>query len=55
MSSFYFGVFIGIFLCFAGQRFIAWLVKAIKERKTKELKRTEEVLQQMIDKRFEGE
>ena len=53
MNSLYFGILIGGFLYFGGQRFIVWLVATLRERKTKDLKNTEETLQKMIDKVFE--
>lgn len=51
MDTLLFGIVIGMFLFFSGQRFFVWLVKTLKERKVNELKRMEEMLQEMIDKK----
>lgn len=50
MNGVYFGIGIGIFLCLAGQRFIKVAVKAWKDRKADEDKKTEEKLELMANK-----
>ena len=53
MNNVYLGILIGLFLYFGGQRFFVWLVETLKERKVKDLRKTEEALQKMVDKVFE--
>lgn len=48
----YFGIFIGVFLSFAGTSFYKFTVKALRERREKDLLRTEETLQKLVDKVF---
>ena len=50
MNNVYFGVFIGIFLYFGGERFIKMLIKALKERKVNNDKRLVEIVNQIVNK-----
>jgi hypothetical protein len=50
MNNFYFGILIGVFLCFAGQRFIVWLVKTIKERRQQNKIRLVEIVNEIVNR-----
>jgi len=50
MNNIYFGIIIGLFLYFAGQRFFVVAVKAWNQRKEDEVKKKEENMRIMIDK-----
>lgn len=50
MTNLLIGIGIGIPICFAAQRFFAFMKKALRERKEKEAKNTEEAMEKMIDR-----
>jgi len=50
MNNLLFGIVIGLFLYFAGSRFLIVAMGALKERKIKEAEKIEETMKMMIDK-----
>ena len=50
MNSLYFGIVIGLFLYFAGERFIKVAIKALKERKENNEKRLIEIVNEVVNK-----
>ena len=53
MVTYIFGIGTGLFLYFAGERFLKFAVKALKERKEKEIVKAEEVMEKIVDKMME--
>jgi len=50
MNNLLFGIVIGNFTYFAGERFLKFLLKALKVRRENEAKKVEETMKMMIDK-----
>ena len=50
MNSLIFGIIIGLFLYFAGERFIKVAIKAFKERKVANEKRLVEIVTKIMNK-----
>ena len=53
MNSLYFGIVIGIFLGLAGERFLVFMIRTLKERSTKEYLNTKESIKQMVEEIME--
>ena len=50
MNSLFFGIVIGLFLYFAGERFIKVALKALRERKENNEKRLVEIVNKIVNK-----
>jgi len=50
MNNFTFGIIIGLFLYFAGERFIKVAIRALKERKENNEKRLIEIVTEIVNK-----
>ena len=50
MNNVYFGIFIGVFLCLAGQRFLVVMIKMLKERKKDNETRLKELIREVTKK-----
>lgn len=50
MNNVYFGIVIGLFLYFAGERFIKIAIRALKERKETNKKELVEIVNQIVNK-----
>lgn len=50
MNNVYFGIVIGIFLCFAVQRFLVFAKNALQDRKVNEIKKAEETVKMIVDR-----
>ena len=50
MNSVYFGIVIGLFLYFAGERFIKVAIRALKERRETNDKRLVEMVKEIVNK-----
>ena len=50
MNSLFFGIVIGLFLYFAGERFIKVALKALRERKENNEKRLVEIVTEIVNK-----
>lgn len=53
MNSIWIGIIIGLFLYFAGERFVKVAVRAFKQRKDDAIKGEAKKMQEMIDKAME--
>ena len=50
MNGVYFGIIIGLFLYFAGERFIKVAIRALKDRKENNEKKLIEIVNQIVNK-----
>ena len=50
MNSLFFGIVIGLFLYFAGERFIKVALRALRERKENNEKRLVEIVNKIVNK-----
>ena len=50
MNNLFLGIVIGNFTYFAGERFLKFTLKALRERRENETKKAEEIMEMMIDK-----
>jgi len=50
MNNLYTGIIIGLFLYFAGERFVKVAIKAWKQRKVDMLKNKEEEMEEIVEK-----
>jgi len=48
MNNVYFGIVLGIIICFGGERLFAYVMKTLKERKEKEAEKAKENLVTII-------
>ena len=51
MNNVYFGIVIGLFLYFAGERFIKVAIRALRERKENNDKRLVEIVKEIVNKK----
>lgn len=53
MNSLYFGIIIGIFLGLAGERFLVFMIRTLRERNAKECLNTKENIRLMVEEIME--
>jgi len=53
MNNLLIGIVIGNFTYFAGERFLKFICKVLKERRENDIKKAEEIMKAMIDKAIE--